>query len=91
MSGIFFKTNVSLCSSGYLGTLSVDQIGLELTEIRLPLFLKCGMKGVHYHSWSAEFLFIPSFKSQIGIDFILPLLLCLKKKKKTLNLFLTSA
>jgi hypothetical protein len=32
---------VSLCSPGCSGTHSVDQAGLELTEIHLPLHPKC--------------------------------------------------
>ena len=36
----FFKT-VSLCSPGCPRTHFVDQAGLELTEILLPLFLEC--------------------------------------------------
>jgi hypothetical protein len=34
-----FQDRVSLHSLGYLGTSSVDQAGLELTEILLPLLL----------------------------------------------------
>jgi hypothetical protein len=36
LSGLFQDT-VSLCSPGCPGTHSVDQAGLELTEIHLPL------------------------------------------------------
>ena len=32
-----FQDRVSLCISGYPGTQSVDQAGLELTDIHLPL------------------------------------------------------
>jgi hypothetical protein len=35
--GLFFWDRFSLCSSGCLGTSSIDQTGLELTEIFLPL------------------------------------------------------
>ena len=41
----FFET-VSLCSPGSLITCSVDQAGLELMEICLPLPAKCWIKGV---------------------------------------------
>ena len=34
---LFFQDRVSLCSPGCPGTRSVDQAGLELTEIHLPL------------------------------------------------------
>ena len=35
--GLVFQDWVSLCSPRYPGTLSVGQVGLELTEIFLPL------------------------------------------------------
>jgi hypothetical protein len=37
----FVLYRVSLCSPGCLRTCSVDQAGLELTEVRLPLSHKC--------------------------------------------------
>jgi hypothetical protein len=39
----------SLCSPGCPGTCSIDQAGLELTEICLPLPLSAGIKGVCHH------------------------------------------
>ena len=39
--GLLFQDRVSLCSPGCPGTHSVDQAGLELTEICLPLLPKC--------------------------------------------------
>jgi hypothetical protein len=36
-----FKDRISLCSPDYPRTNSVDQVVLELTEIRLPLPPKC--------------------------------------------------
>jgi hypothetical protein len=36
-----FQDRVSLCSPGCPGTHSVDQAGLELTEIHLPLPPEC--------------------------------------------------
>jgi hypothetical protein len=39
--GFFFRDRVSLCSSGCPGTHFVDQAGLELREIHLPLPPKC--------------------------------------------------
>ena len=46
---IFLHDRVSLCSPGCPETCSVDQAGLELTEIRLPLPPSAGIKGVHHH------------------------------------------
>jgi hypothetical protein len=37
----FFQERVSLCRVGYSETYSVDQSGLELTEICLPLPPEC--------------------------------------------------
>ena len=46
---LFFETGF-LCSFGAcLGTRSVDQAGLELTEIHVPLPLSAGIKGVQHH------------------------------------------
>jgi hypothetical protein len=36
----FFETRVSLCIFDWLGTHDVDQAGLELPDISLPLFPK---------------------------------------------------
>jgi hypothetical protein len=36
-----FRDGISLCSSGYPSTYSVDQAGLKLTEICLPVPPKC--------------------------------------------------
>jgi hypothetical protein len=44
-----FRDRVSLCSPGCPGTHSVDQAGLELTEMHLPLPPSAGIKGVHYN------------------------------------------
>ena len=33
----FIFPDKALCSLGYLGTISIDQAGLKLTEIQLPL------------------------------------------------------
>lgn len=41
----------SLCSSGWLRTLYVDQASLELTETCLPLPPNAGTKGVHHCTW----------------------------------------
>jgi hypothetical protein len=38
---VVFQDRVSLFSPGFSGTCSVDQAGLELTELRLPLPPKC--------------------------------------------------
>jgi hypothetical protein len=46
---VVFQNRVSLWSPGYPGTQFVDQAGLELTEIHLPLLPKCWIKGVHHH------------------------------------------
>jgi len=35
--GLVFQDRVSLCRSNYAQTSSVDQAGLELTEVHLPL------------------------------------------------------
>jgi hypothetical protein len=35
------QDRISLCSFGHLGTRSVDQTGLELTEMCLPLPPEC--------------------------------------------------
>ena len=40
---------VSLCSPGFPGTHYVDQTGLELTELYLPLPLSARIKEVGYH------------------------------------------
>jgi hypothetical protein len=37
----FSKNRVSLCSLGYPGTSSVDQVGFKLIEIHLPLPPNC--------------------------------------------------
>jgi hypothetical protein len=48
---------VFLCSPGCPGTCSVDQVGLELKEIHLPLFPpSAGIKGVcHHHPTKSYF------------------------------------
>jgi hypothetical protein len=40
---------VSLCNPGCSGTHSVDQAGLELTEVCLPLLPECWDKGMSHH------------------------------------------
>jgi hypothetical protein len=44
------QDRVSLCSSGCSRTCSVDQAGLKLTEIHLPLPTIAGIKGLHHHT-----------------------------------------
>ena len=39
----------SVALEGVLDLALVDQAGLELTEIHLPLPPKCWVKGVHHH------------------------------------------
>ena len=46
---LVFRDRVSLCSLGCPGTRSVDQAGLELTKIHLPLPPHVGSKGLHHH------------------------------------------
>ena len=48
--GWFLAFGVSLCSLSGPGTPSVDQAGLELTEIHLPLLLSAGTEGVQHHA-----------------------------------------
>lgn len=43
---------ISLCSSVYPKTWFVDQAGLELRKIHLPLLLSAGIKNVSRHIWS---------------------------------------
>lgn len=45
-----FQCEISLCSSCSPGMYSVDQAGLEDTEILLPLPLSAGLTGEHYHT-----------------------------------------
>lgn len=53
-----FWDRILLCSPGYLGTQYIDQAGLGLTEICLPLPPKYqGVTGVHHHS-QLVFLFL---------------------------------
>jgi hypothetical protein len=47
----FFKDRVFLCSSCCLGTHSVDEGGLELTEIHQPCPPHAGIKGVYHYTW----------------------------------------
>ena len=42
----FFSDRVSLCSPGFPGTHSVDQVGLELVELILPLPPECWHSGI---------------------------------------------
>jgi hypothetical protein len=50
-----FRDRVSLCSPGYPGTHSVDQAGLELKKLCLPLPPSAGIKGVH-HRWARKYI-----------------------------------
>lgn len=47
--GFVFQGRVSLYSSGCPGTHSLDQAGLEPTEICRPLPPGCGIKSMHHH------------------------------------------
>lgn len=40
----------TLCIPGWHGTCYVKQVGFEFTEVRLPLPLRAGMKGVCHHA-----------------------------------------
>ena len=52
---LVFQDRVSLCNSpGCTGTRSVDQAGLRLTEIHLPLPLRCWDKGLRHHCPAAH-------------------------------------
>jgi hypothetical protein len=44
------QDRAAMCSLGCPGKHSIDQAGLELIEIYLPLLLSAGIKGVCYHS-----------------------------------------
>ena len=46
---VFIQARVSLCSSSCPRTHYVDQVGLELIEIRLPLPPSAGIKDVLHH------------------------------------------
>lgn len=45
-----FRVKIPLCSSRCLATHLIDKVGLELTELNLPLPPKCGIKGVGHHT-----------------------------------------
>ena len=48
---LVFRDRVSQCnSSGSSGIHVVDQAGLKLTEILLPLPLSAGVKSMHHHT-----------------------------------------
>ena len=51
--GLFvcLSKRLSLHSFGCPGELSADLVGLELTEICLPLPLSAKIKGVCHHTW----------------------------------------
>ena len=50
---LVFQDTVCLCNPGCPGDLSVDQAGLELTEICLPLSLVLGLKVHVTTAWQA--------------------------------------
>jgi hypothetical protein len=70
----YFLGRVSLLSSGYPGTPSIDQAGLKLRDLPPPVSLVLGLKGVScYHSaffYFFDIIILPLFSPN---PLILPL------------------
>jgi hypothetical protein len=60
---LVFQDRVSLCSPGCPGTQSVDQVGLKLIELHLPLPPSAGIKGVCHHCLAGIFFYLTAHLS----------------------------
>jgi hypothetical protein len=55
---IYVGIRISLCSLSYVGTISEDQTGLELTEIHMVCLSSAGIKFVRYHNPATNLVLI---------------------------------
>ena len=68
----FFKTGFLCSFRACPGTHSIDQAGLELTEICLALPPECWIKGVHHHRLASASLFKPSTQYAVHFEYFFP-------------------